>query len=143
MITIGKHVVSWVAKQTNEFGNFGTETGIGWIGKKGNLIAGVAYADWNGPNVVCHIASDKSKKWLTRTFLWTIFDYPFVQLNCKRITVCIGQGNKDSIRFVEHLGFTHETTLRGAHPSGDLLIYVLWRGDCRWLLRGSHEKMAA
>lgn len=144
MITIGKHVVSWVAKQTNEFGNFGTETGIGWIGKEGQLIGGVAYADWNGPNVVCHIASDKSRHWLTRQFLWTIFDYPFKQLNCKRITVCVGQGNTNSIRFVQHLGFIREATLTDAHPTGDLLIFALRRDNCRWLgLRWRDEKMAA
>lgn len=142
MITIGKHVVEWVAKRTNEFGSFGTDIGIGWM--RDRLVAGVAYADWNGPNIVCHIASDGSKKWLTRTFLWTIFDYPFNQVGAKRITVCVGQGNKDSIRFVTHLGFTHEATLADAHPTGDLLIFALRRENCRWLtLRQSHEKMAA
>jgi RimJ/RimL family protein N-acetyltransferase len=131
MLTIGKHVVDWVSKQTNEFGNFGTEIGIGWI--RGELIAGVAYSDWNGPNIVCHIASDRSKRWLTRQFLWTIFDYPFNQIGVKRITVCIGQGNKDSVRFVKHLGFELETTLKSAHPTGDLLVLVMWKESCKWI----------
>jgi len=132
MLTIGKHVVEWVAKQTNEFGNFGTEIGIGWL-RDGKIVAGVAYADWNGPNIVCHIASDRSRRWLTKQYLWTIFDYPFNQIGCKRITVCVGQGNRDSLRFVQHLGFALETTLESAHPSGDLLIWRMWRKDCRWL----------
>ena len=132
MISIGKHVVEWVAKQTNEFGNFGTDIGIGWL-KDGKLVAGVAYAEWNGPNIVCHIASDQSKKWLTRQFLWTIFDYPFNQVGVKRITVCVGEGNKDSNRFVKHLGFELETTLKSAHPTGDLLIWRMWKRDCQWI----------
>jgi RimJ/RimL family protein N-acetyltransferase len=132
MLTIGKHVVEWVAKCTNEFGHFGTDVGIGWM-RDGQIVAGVAYADWNGPNIVCHIASDGSRRWLTREYLWTIFDYPFNQCGCKRITVCVGQGNKDSVRFVKHLGFSPETTLRGAHPTGDLLVLVMWKESCRWI----------
>lgn len=125
-------MVDWVAKKTNEFGSFGTDIGIGWE-KNGQLVAGVAYAQWNGPNIVCHIASDGSKRWATREYLWTIFDYPFTQLGCKRITVEVGGGNDASNRFVRHLGFTLEATLDSAHPSGDLLVYRMWRHECRFL----------
>ena len=152
MIVTGPAVVEWVAKRTNEFGNFGCATGIGWrkdggkmAGKwreNGEIVAGVAYAEWNGPNVVCHIASDGSKRWLTREYLWTIFDYPFNQLGCKRITVCIGQGNSNSRRFVEHLGFVQEASLSGAHPTGDLLIYRMFREGCKWISHDSCKQYA-
>lgn len=132
MIVIGQGVVEWVAKRTNEFGNFGAAQGIGWL-REGKIIAGTVYADWNGPNVMGHIASDGSKTWLTREFLAVMFDYPFVQLKVNRITATIGSGNVASRRFVAHLGFGLETTLKGAHPSGDLLVYRLWRQDCRFL----------
>ena len=131
-LVIGPEVVKWVARRTNEFGRFGTDIGIGWA-RDGRLVAGVAYADWNGPNVVCHIASDGSRRWATREYLWTIFDYPFNQLKVKRITVCVGEGNGDSRRFVQHLGFRLESTLRAAHPSGDLLVYSMFSEQCRWL----------
>lgn len=132
MLVIGPQVVEWVAKQTNDFGNFGTDAGIGWA-KDGKLIAGVAYANWNGPNVECHIASDGSRRWLTRQYLWTIFDYPFSQLKAKRITVCVGEGNLPSRRFVSKLGFGLETTLRAAHPTGDMFVYVMFKESCRWI----------
>lgn len=132
MIVTGKDVVDWVAKRTNEFGSFGTDIGIGWE-KNGEIVAGVAYADWNGVNIVAHIASDGSKRWMTRQYLWTIFDYPFVQAGVNRVTVLIGEDNKASRNLAEHLGFELETTLKGAHPSGDLLVYVLWKQNCRWL----------
>lgn len=131
MLIIGKEVVSWVARRTNEFGRFGTDIGIGWA-KAGQLVAGVAYADWNGPNVVCHIAAE-GRRWATREYLGVIFDYPFRQLGCKRITVCVGEGNTASRRFVEHLGFTLEAELAGAHSTGHLRIYRLWSGECRYL----------
>ena len=132
MIALGPQVVEWVAKRTNEFGGFGTDIGIGWM-RGGLIVAGVAYADWNGPNVVCHIASDGRRHWATRQYLWTIFDYPFNQLKVKRITVCVGEGNRASRRFVEHLGFTLEAELAGAHPTGALRIYRQMRDECRYL----------
>ena len=132
MLVIGDKVVEWVAQRTNEFGDFGASQGLGWE-RDGSLVAGVVYADWNGPNVVCHIASDGSRRWLTRAYLWAIFDYPFRQLKVKRITVTVGEGNKDSRRFVEHLGFTMEATLQQAHPTGDLLVYRMFEKECRWL----------
>lgn len=133
MIVTGLGVVEWVAKQTNEFGNFGTDIGIGWA-KDGKLVAGVAYANYNGPNVECHIASDGSRKWLDRRFLAVIFDYPFNQLKCERITVCIGEGNLPSRRFVEKLGFKHWTTLGAdSHPTGELLVGWMFKRECRWI----------
>jgi len=140
-LIVGPGVVEWVAKQTNEFGNFGTDAGIGWQ-RDGKLIAGVAYAEWNGVNVVCHIASDGSRQWLNRQYLWTIFDYPFNQLKCKRITVCVGEGNADSRRFVLHLGFELEATLRAAHPTGDLLVYSMFKEGCKWIKQDTYKRFA-
>jgi RimJ/RimL family protein N-acetyltransferase len=141
-LIIGSPVVDWIAKRTNEYGNFGAAQGIGWL-KDGEIVAGVAYAEFNGPNVVCHIASDGSRRWLTREYLWTIFDYPFNQMGADRITVCVGQKNADSNRFVKHLGFELECTLEGAHPTGDLLVYRMFRHQCRFLQVTHEQKRAA
>jgi len=141
-LVIGRGVVEWVASQTNEYGNFGTETGIGWA-KHGKIVAGVAYANWNGKNVECHIASDGSKRWLTKQYLWTIFHFPFCQLGAERITVVVGQGNADSTRFVKHLGFKLEARLAGAHPTGDLLIFRQFKTECPWIKGNTCEQKLA
>ena len=133
MLIIGQGVVEWIAERIGDHGNFGPATrGIGWL-NAGAIVAGVAYAEWNGRNVVCHIASDGSRRWATRAYLRTIFDYPFNQLAVERITCPVGEGNRESRRFVQHLGFTLETTLEQAHPTGDLLVYRMWKGDCKWI----------
>lgn len=146
MLTVGSGVVEWVAKRTNEFGRFGTDIGIGWQ-RNGELVAGVAYGNWNGVNVECHIASDGTRRWMTREYLWAIFDYPFNRVGgtygAKRITVCVGEGNAASRRFVEHLGFKLEAKLAGAHPTGDLLIFRLLKHECRWIKGITCEKLAA
>lgn len=146
-LCVGQAVVEWVAKRTNEFGNFGCASGIGLQEMRGGvwqMVAGVAYAEWNGVNVVCHIAAE-GRKWATREYLWTIFDYPFNQLKVKRITVCVGEGNSVSRRFVQKLGFVEEARLVGAHPTGDLLIYCARKPQAqRWLnLKESREELMA
>lgn len=136
-LTTGKHVVDWVANELRS--SFGEAVGIGmqkWdrVHKVWKLCGGVVYESYNGVNVVCHVASDGSKRWMNREFLWAIFDYPFNVQKVSRITVPIAVSNKDSIKFVENLGFTFETLLKDAHPSGNLLFFVA-RKPCaeRWL----------
>lgn len=143
-IAIGSGIVEWVAKRTGEHGNYGASVGIGlqeMLDDGWHTIAGVVYNDFNGANVNMHVASDGTKRWLNRQFLWTCFDYPFNQLKVKRITGLVGEGNHAAIRFDSHIGFELEARLKDAHPDGDMLIFVLRKPQAqRWLnLRNSHE----
>lgn len=131
-IVVGFPVVEWVAKKTNEFGNFGAAIGFG-IESDGELIAGVVFNEYNGANMNIHVASDGSKRWMTKELLWMVFDYAFNQAKVKRLTGLVGEKNLDSQRFNKNLGFTVEARLAGAHPDGDMLVYRLWRHECRFL----------
>lgn len=124
--------MEWVAKRTQEHGNFGAAVGIGWLDAD-EIRVGVVYNEFNGANLCMHVASDGTRKWMRREYLWTCFDYPFHQAGVRRITGLVGEGNYDARQFDEHLGFRLETRLKGAHPTGDLLVYVMWRDDCKWL----------
>jgi RimJ/RimL family protein N-acetyltransferase len=131
MLCLDSHVVGpWVCQRAG--GNWveGSGAAIGWV-SKGRLVAGVLYCEWNGANVICHMAGEGN--FLTRKYLYTIFDYPFNQLKVKRVTLPIASTNKKAIRFVKHLGFTLESTLQDAHPNGDLLLFKMHKADCRWL----------
>lgn len=140
MIVLGPQVIEWVAKRTNEHGNFGCAQGIGWS-KKGRLIAGVVYNDFNGVNMNMHVAAEGSQ-WLTREFLWTCFDYPFNQAKVNRVTGLVGEGNSAAREFDEHLGFILEARLKDAHPTGDLLVYKMLKKDCRWIGQGFEKRYA-
>lgn len=131
MIIFGQQIVEWVAQRTGEFGNYGAATGIG-VARNGHIIAGVVFNEWNGVNVNQHVAASELN-WMSRQLLWYCFDYPFNQLKVKRITAFMGQGNTAAIRLNTHLGFQYETRLKDAHPSGDVIIQVMRREDCRWL----------
>ena len=139
-IVIGQQVVDWVASRTNS--DYGKAVGFG-IDRDGQLIAGVVFNDYNGVNIDMHVASDGSKRWMTKELLWMVFDYAFNQAKVNRITGLVAATNVAARRFDEHIGFTLEATLKGAHPEGDLLVYVLWREQCRWLNWSRHEYLKA
>lgn len=80
-----------------------------------------------------HIATDMTKKWMNRDYLWYVFYYPFEQLRLKKIICPIESTNEICCRFVEHIGFVLEATLKDAAPKGDLLIYSMTKDQCKWL----------
>ena len=107
--------------------------GIG-LEKDGELIAGVLYEGFNAHNVWMHVASHRPGRWLTREYLRTCFEYPFLQVGVKRASVWVEDSNTRSRDFVVRLGFVREATLRGAaRDGGDVGIHVMWRDDCRFL----------
>lgn len=137
MITVdAEHVGPWVFERIGTFWVKGRGNAIGKL-KDGELIAGVVYEDWNGPNVVCHIAGEGN--WATPKFLATIFDYPFNQLKVRRITVPVCASNVKSIKLVEKLGFRKEAELLGATSKGNLLLFRMFRDECKYI-KGTYGK---
>lgn len=97
----------------------------------GKLVAGVLYEEFNGAQIVCHIAAEG--KWANKHFLWLIFDYPFNQVGASRITTTVVDSNKKSQAFTKKLGFDLEYKMKSAHPDGDLWVFRMFKDDCRWL----------
>lgn len=131
----------WVAEGTGGQWVAGRGTTIGLIDDETQRpLAGVLYEDWNGKNVCVHIRAETGRNWAQREFLWFIFYYPFEQLGASRLTAIVAGGNEKSVEFVERLGFVLEATLKDAHPTGDLLVYVMRKAECRWLsLKGARS----
>lgn len=107
--------------------------GVG-LEKDGELIAGVIYEGYNQHNVWMHVAAEPGGRWLNKEYLRYCFHYPFVELGCKRVSGYVEASNSDARRFDEHLGFKQEAVLQGAASNGgDVILYVMWREDCRYL----------
>jgi len=119
-------------RKTDNFTAIGLES-------DGNVVAGVVYSDYNGNNVLAGIAGE-GKHWLTREFRWYMFYYPFIQMGVERITVRVETNNLQSQRFVEKLGFELEFSMKRAGRFGDLLIYRMFREDCKYLER-RHDRI--
>ncbi len=111
------------------------QQGIG-LERDGELIAGVLYDDFNGSNIWMHVAAKPNSNWLNRMYLKACFAYPFLQLNCKRVSGWVESSNTDARRFDEHLGFQQEAVLSSAaRDGGDVIIYRMFKEDCRFILQ--------
>ena len=130
MIVHGPKVVEWVAKRTNEYGNYGAAVGIG-VERNSEIIGGVALNEYNGANINMHTAASVGN-WLSREYLFCIFDYCFRQVGVNRVTALIGEGNTHALKFVNKVGFVEECRIKRAHPSGDLVVLVMWPENCKW-----------
>lgn len=102
--------------------------------RNGELVAATLYEGFNGRNIWMHVASVPGSRWMTRKYLRACFVYPFLVCGVQRVSGYVNASNAEARRFDEHLGFQLEATLSGAAPDGgDVLIYVMWRKDCRYV----------
>lgn len=102
--------------------------------RDGELVAAAIYEGFNGQNMWAHLAGVPGGRWMTRDFLRAGFAYPFLVCGVQRLTGWVDASNTQARRLNEHLGYSVETVLRGAaHDGGDVLIYVMWRKDCRYV----------
>lgn len=106
--------------------------GLG-LDQDGKLIAGVLYEGYTGSNIWMHVAAEPGSFWATRDFLGAAFNYPFVQLKLDRVSGYVEASNTAARRLNEKLGFRKEAILeKAARDGGDVILYVLWKKDCRY-----------
>lgn len=101
--------------------------------ENGQLIAGVIYDNYEKDARVSSHCAGIGKRWLNKNFLNVMFDYPFNQLKVNVIVNTVSSNNKDSMRFTEHLGFKQVACIEGGASDGDLIIYALYKKDCKWI----------
>jgi RimJ/RimL family protein N-acetyltransferase len=132
-----ERVCDWVNSRLNE--NFVGAVGIG-LEENGELIAGVVFDNYTKAGINMHVAAVPGRRWMTREYLFRCFAYPFIQLNCLRITGLVREDNLDAQRFNEHLGFKREGLLREAYlDKQNVIVYGMLQRECRWLRGNKHE----
>lgn len=125
-------VAQWVGDLVGE--NYAAGSAAIGLEQDGELIAGVVFDLYTGPSISMHVAAVPGKRWMTKDFLWRCFAYPFLQLQCNRITGLVRADNLVAQKFDEHLGFKREGLLRKAAADGtDYVLYGMLREECRWL----------
>lgn len=95
------------------------------------IAAVIAY--YNFTKRDCFIAAAAEGFWLTKSVIQVVFRYPFVQLECKRITAICNERNERSIKLVTGLGFKQEGRVRDYYESADALVLGLLKHECRYL----------
>jgi RimJ/RimL family protein N-acetyltransferase len=137
-----ERVMLFVARHTREE-RYRDYSAIG-LEEDGVLIAGVVYTLHTGPRgaVMMHVASDGSRRWMTHAYLAACFRYPFIQLDCRRITGLVRADNFAAQRFDEHLGFKREGVIRqGDNDGTDLILYGMLKSECRFLGEKHHAAL--
>lgn len=129
----------WVCARTGGTWVKGRGTALGKL-VDGELVAGTLYEDYSGTNLTCHIAGDDN--WADRYFLGVIFQYPFWGLKVNRLTAPVCESNTKSVALLTKMGFNLEAKLHGATSKGDLLLYVMFKDECKYL-RGKYGKVIA
>ncbi len=111
--------------------SFGECSAIG-IAYKQKLIAGVVFNNYFGRDIQASIAAT-APHWASRRTLAAIFNYPFRQLGCARITAQTRHDNLAANCMLQRLGFRPEGRLRAWYEDGDAEIYGMLSSECRWL----------
>ena len=93
------------------------------------IKAAVVYNDYSYTSISAHIRATL----LTKEFIFSIFDYPFRELQVQRVTLNVGKKNKKARKLAEDLGFRYEGCMRNAIKGDSLIIYGMLREECKWL----------
>lgn len=126
-------VIEWVKQRVDEDEFMPGSVAIG-LEEDGELIAGVVFNLYNKAGICMHVAAVPGKRWMTKDFLWRVFAYPFLQLNCNRVTGLVREDNIVAQKFDEHIGFKREGLIRkGATDGADIILYGMLKEECRWL----------
>lgn len=96
------------------------------------ILAVVGFNRWTVHGVDGNIASDKTKRWASKEFISTCYNYAFEYANKTRINFGVRADNKDAIKLHESFGHKLECTLEDGDGEGkDVLIYGLTRKQWR------------
>lgn len=103
------------------------------VERDGELVGGVVFDDYV-ENARCSIhCAGVGKKWLSKEFLFAVFEYVFRQLKCNVAVSPVNSENAACCKFISHLGFEEKCRIEGGSPAGDLIVFTMRREHCRWI----------
>ena len=113
--------------------DFGPAFAMGIIGS-GAIAAVAVFHNYRNPSIEVSMAS-VTPRWGTKEIFKALTSYPFIQLNCRRITATTEAKNQSVRTFLQRFGFTEEGYHPHVFPDGDAVTYGLLRENCKWLER--------
>lgn len=104
------------------------------IERAGEIVVGVVYDRFTGNDICMHVAAKPGVLWVRPEAMRRFFWYPFMQLECTRVTGLVAANNHAARKFDERIGFVQEGVQRQGMPDGtDLIAYGMLRSECRWI----------
>ena len=127
-------IADWVCKGLNFDKNWlGNNITFGFcLGNK--FIGGLIFHDIRPKQDVWWTVYSINKRWCNRRMLKKMFETAFQWLSCRRINILVDVDNKDSLNFVEKLGFKREGLLRSYRDDGkDCYLLGMLKDECKWI----------
>jgi RimJ/RimL family protein N-acetyltransferase len=120
--------IAWMPPQ-----GFGPCAAIGVEAEDGRALGGVVFSNYQPCYRSIDIAgAAETPRWLTRRLIGRILSYPFVQLDCLRVTAVTPKKARNVRQTLEKLGFKREGAARlGFGRHGTAIIYGLIAPDWR------------
>jgi RimJ/RimL family protein N-acetyltransferase len=115
--------------------DIGPFTTIGIADGDGAIIAGCVFHNFRRHDIeVIFCAS--TPRWATRGIMAALFDYPFNQLGCVRITSIASAANQKALDLNRKTGFKIEGRARKGYDGvNDAIIMGMLKDECIWLGR--------
>jgi RimJ/RimL family protein N-acetyltransferase len=114
---------------------------IGRMGADGKLIGVIGYHGFSG--LMCSMSCVGRGHWMSREFLFAMFDYPFRQLKMQHIFIQVADDNEKCLRLVRHMGYEEIMRVENGCKIGtDWIILRMTPQRCRWINK-DRERMAA
>jgi RimJ/RimL family protein N-acetyltransferase len=99
----------------------------------GRIAAVVVYSRFHETNCEMSIASDGSRRWITRRFAAMAFAYPFITLKKRRVMGIVKEDNEAALRLDAKLGFQFEGRLRKWFGDKDGILLGMLKEECVWI----------
>jgi hypothetical protein len=99
--------------------------------REGVPVGGVVLCQFLGASLTCHMAGEAG--WLSRTLLWMMFDYAFVQLGVRKVIALVRSNNYAALTQDLRAGFRVEAIVRDVFPDAHMLILTMEKATCPWL----------
>ncbi|MFZ4761283.1 MAG: GNAT family N-acetyltransferase [Alphaproteobacteria bacterium] len=103
---------------------------IGIAGKSGQILAAALYHDFHADtgNISMTLAA-AHPRWAVRGNIVGLLRYPFLQLQCRRVTATVAASNIMCLRFLQGIGFEKEGVLREGFGTEDAILLGLLRRE--------------
>jgi RimJ/RimL family protein N-acetyltransferase len=103
------------------------------LDQTGKILGVVIFSRFTTGNCEITVAS-VDPRFISKRFAFAVAAYPFLQLDCRRVTAFIAVENAKSLSLAQRLGFRIEGTARDWFPTGDAHILGLLRQDCKFAM---------
>jgi len=114
-------------------------TSIGVLNKRGTLIGGLVFTDYNGANIEVTFYGPGC---ITKAGLQGMFAYVFTQLKCTRLTARTPRSNRAMRELLPRLGFHHECVqprYYGRSKACDAFVHRMMDTECHWITRNEQQ----